>query len=150
MKTKVIWIVHNICDKKTLLNSKKLKRSDYVSTGDKKIYAGGSGRIEIINTGCTTGKLGNKCGGGFGNYVTVAYNIEGINYYVVYAHMKHVNENLAIGDIVNQSTVLGIEGSTGNSTGSHVHIEIRARENTTEALNESYKLANTMLKESRE
>lgn len=48
--------------------------------------------------------------------------------YTLYAHMEAEN-NLFIGQRVNTGDVLGWVGSTGNSTGPHVHFEVRVGRN---------------------
>ncbi|WOO87022.1 M23 family metallopeptidase [Mollicutes bacterium LVI A0039] len=117
------------------------KGVDLVSTTDKKIYAGGKGIVYSLNTGCSNnGYLGNTCGGGYGNYVVIMYNIKGVNYYIVYAHMEQVNSSIDVGSSVDINTFLGLEGSSGSVTGSHVHIDVRARSFTTPSLYESYNL----------
>lgn len=40
--------------------------------------------------------------------------------YLFYGHMSQVN--VSEGDSVNENTILGVEGSTGNVTGSHLHL----------------------------
>lgn len=58
-------------------------------------------------------------GSGYGNYVMIDH---GDGRYTLYAHMttRYVNE----GDIVLQGDVIGIVGSTGVSTGPHIHFEV--------------------------
>ncbi len=57
---------------------------------------------------------------GYGNYVIIDH---GGNNWTVYGHMS----SLAVsqGDWVGQGQVIGYVGSTGNSTGPHLHFEIR-------------------------
>lgn len=57
---------------------------------------------------------------GYGNYVVIEH-ANGLN--TLYGHLNKAN--VKVGDIVTQGTVVGIEGSTGNSTGPHVHFELR-------------------------
>ncbi len=46
-----------------------------------------------------------------------------IDYVTVYAHLGEVL--VEAGDIVGQGQIIGRVGSTGNSTGPHLHFEIR-------------------------
>jgi murein DD-endopeptidase MepM/ murein hydrolase activator NlpD len=57
---------------------------------------------------------------GYGTYVVIAHPD---GFYTLYAHMDSVA--VTAGQVVRQGQVIGIEGSTGNSTGPHVHFEIR-------------------------
>lgn len=55
----------------------------------------------------------------YGNYVVVSH---GSGNTTLYAHMS--SRNVSVGDYVNQGDVLGITGSTGISSGPHLHFEI--------------------------
>ena len=59
-------------------------------------------------------------GGGYGNYVMIDH---GNGYMTVYAHACEVA--CSTGDYVSQGDVIAYCGSTGNSTGPHVHFEVR-------------------------
>ena len=71
--------------------------------------------------------LSSKCGGGYGNYVIVQHN-DGS--YSLYAHMAYNTVTVDIGDSVVQGQLLGKVGSSGSSTGGHLHFEIRVGGNT--------------------
>jgi len=61
--------------------------------------------------------------GGFGNFIMIRHgNLGGDNYYTVYAHNSR--NLVARGDTVVQGQVIALVGSTGNSTGPHIHFEI--------------------------
>lgn len=67
------------------------------------------------------GKYGScGCGGGFGNYVMIDH---GDGRGTVYAHMTHTVVNY--GDSVSAGEIIGYVGSTGDSTGPHLHFEAR-------------------------
>ena len=55
----------------------------------------------------------------YGNYVVVSH---GSGNTTLYAHMS--SRKVEVGQYVNQGAVLGITGSTGSSTGPHLHFEI--------------------------
>lgn len=63
--------------------------------------------------------------GGYGNYVIVNH---GNGYWSLYAHMSKVY--VTVGQTVNKNTIIGHEGSTGLSTGSHLHLEVRKGSNS--------------------
>ena len=60
------------------------------------------------------------CGGG-GNCVKIKHNS---TYETVYAHMKNFARGIREGLRVKQGQVIGYVGSTGNSTGPHLHYEV--------------------------
>lgn len=87
------------------------------------IVATGPGIVINTNTGCPTwGYLGNMCGYGGGNKVQVLYSMNNKLYSLLYAHMQSVN--VRQGQVVTKGQQLGTLGSSGSSTGPHLHHEI--------------------------
>ena len=60
------------------------------------------------------------CGGG-GNCVKIKHNS---TYETIYAHMKNFAQGIKEGSRVKQGQIIGYVGSTGNSTGPHLHYEV--------------------------
>ena len=60
-------------------------------------------------------------GGGYGNYVIIDH---GNGYKTLYAHMLNNTISVKAGDRVGQGQKLGVMGSTGRSTGTHLHFEV--------------------------
>jgi murein DD-endopeptidase MepM/ murein hydrolase activator NlpD len=60
---------------------------------------------------------------GFGHYVVIRHKVYGKNVTSLYAHMKAASK-LRKGQKVTAGTVVGIMGTTGASTGKHLHFEI--------------------------
>lgn len=58
--------------------------------------------------------------GGYGNMIMIDH---GTGYQTLYAHLSVVN--VSCGQGVSQGQVIGLGGSTGNSTGPHLHFELR-------------------------
>lgn len=81
------------------------------------------GIVISVNNSCehNYGKEGScGCGDGFGNYVIISHDG---TYSTIYAHMAHTT--VSVGDYVQQGQKIGIVGSTGWSTGPHLHFEFR-------------------------
>jgi murein DD-endopeptidase MepM/ murein hydrolase activator NlpD len=74
------------------------------------IFASGNGMIE---------KAGLE--GGYGKYIRIKHNN---GYETAYGHMSAFAKGMEIGKRVRQGQVIGFIGSTGQSTGPHVHYEI--------------------------
>ena len=66
-------------------------------------------------------------GGGYGNYVIINH---GNGYSTLYGHMLNNSILVKAGDIVKQGQRIGTMGSTGRSTGTHCHFEIRKDDGT--------------------
>ena len=74
------------------------------------ILAAGNGVIEAIGFN-----------GGYGNYIRIRHNS---TYKTAYAHMSRFAQGLASGSRVRQGQTIGFVGSTGRSTGPHLHYEV--------------------------
>jgi murein DD-endopeptidase MepM/ murein hydrolase activator NlpD len=59
---------------------------------------------------------------GYGNYIII---VHGNGYSTLYGHLSRFNSSMSSGEIIARGDVIGYEGSTGNSTGPHLHFEIR-------------------------
>ena len=62
------------------------------------------------------------CGGG-GNCIKIKHNS---TYETIYAHMKNFAVGIKEGRRVKQGQIIGYVGSTGKSTGPHLHYEVIA------------------------
>ena len=74
------------------------------------ILAAGSGRIEMAGWN-----------GSYGRYIRIRHNN---TYQTAYAHMSGIAKGIYAGAQVDQGQVIGFVGSTGRSTGPHLHYEI--------------------------
>ena len=69
----------------------------------------------------------------YGNYVVVSHS-DGTS--TLYAHM--VRRNCSKGDTVSQGQVIGYVGTTGSSTGNHLHFEVRVNGSRVDPINYLY------------
>lgn len=63
--------------------------------------------------------------GGFGQHALIEHTINGQRVVSVYAHMTGGSSPLVVGQTVEAGDFVGTVGSTGTSTGAHLHFEIR-------------------------
>ncbi|MBL8630758.1 MAG: peptidoglycan DD-metalloendopeptidase family protein [Rhodospirillaceae bacterium] len=59
--------------------------------------------------------------GGYGNYIRIRH---GDGYATAYAHLSRFGKNVQVGRRVKQDEIIGYVGTTGSSTGPHLHYEI--------------------------
>lgn len=83
---------------------------DYAAPRGTAIYASGSGTIEIA-----------RYVNGYGNFIKIRHNSE---YETAYGHMQKFASGMRPGIRVKKGQIIGYVGSTGRSTGPHLHFEI--------------------------
>ena len=101
---------------------------DFAAPVGTPLLAVGNGYILFSSNACPTfGFLGNNCGAPGvnrgGNQVYLVTNIAGKTYLVIYMHLER-DSPIRAGTIVNQGDIIGRNGSSGSSTGPHLHIEV--------------------------
>ena len=87
------------------------------------IYAANSGTVVSSYSSCTHSNSGGNwcnCGGGYGNYVWILHDN---GYETIYGHM--ISTAVSTGQYVSAGQLIGYVGSTGWSTGPHLHFELR-------------------------
>ena len=88
--------------------------TDFAAPGGTPIYAAASGYVQVAGWSS----------GGYGNYVIIYHGkmSDGNTYSTLYAHMRSVATSA--GKYVKQGELIGYVGTTGNSTGNHLHLEV--------------------------
>jgi len=83
---------------------------DFAAPRGTPILAAGSGTVERANRY-----------GGYGNYIRIRHTD---GYKTAYAHLKSFARGVRAGKYVKQDQVIGYVGTTGRSTGPHLHYEV--------------------------
>ena len=83
---------------------------DFAAPRGTPILAAGSGTVERANRY-----------GGYGNYIRIRHSD---GYKTAYAHLKNFARGVKAGAYVKQDQVIGYVGTTGRSTGPHLHYEV--------------------------
>lgn len=86
--------------------------SDIAASGGTPIYAVQGG--VVITSAYATNS--------YGEYIAISH---GNGVVTLYAHMTRGSRKVKEGDVVTQGQVIGLVGSTGKSTGNHLHIELK-------------------------
>ena len=99
--------------------------TDFAAPGGTPIYAAASGYVQVAGWSS----------GGYGNYVIIYHGkmSDGNSYTTLYGHMRSVATSA--GKYVQQGQLIGYVGSTGNSTGNHLHLEVWKGGNKANAVN---------------
>ena len=98
---------------------------DFAAASGTPIYAAASGYVQVAGWSS----------GGYGNYVIIYHGkmSDGNTYSTLYGHMKSVATSA--GKYVKQGELIGYVGTTGNSTGNHLHLEVWQGGNKANAVN---------------
>ena len=83
---------------------------DFAAPTGTPVFAAGDGIIE-------------KAGwnGSYGRYIKIRHTG---TYKTAYAHLSRINKNIRVGKRVSQGKTIGYVGSSGRSTGPHLHYEV--------------------------
>lgn len=90
--------------------TKMHKGMDFAAPSGTPIYAAGDGVIEVAGWN-----------GGFGRYIRIRHNG---TYSTAYAHLSRIDSRVKPGARVRQRQVIGYVGTSGRSTGPHLHYEV--------------------------
>jgi murein DD-endopeptidase MepM/ murein hydrolase activator NlpD len=90
--------------------TKMHKGVDFSAPRNTPVFAAGDGIIEF-----------SRKNGSYGNYIRIRHNSD---YKTSYAHLARFGKNLTEGRRVKQGDIIGYVGTTGRSTGPHLHYEI--------------------------
>jgi murein DD-endopeptidase MepM/ murein hydrolase activator NlpD len=97
-----------------ILGYTKMHRGlDFAAPRGTPIYAAGNGTVVY-----------RARKGAYGNYVRIRHNSE---YSTAYGHMSRFSRNIRRGRRVKQGQIIGYVGTTGRSTGPHLHYEVLNR-----------------------
>ena len=83
---------------------------DFAAPVGTPIVAAGNGTVEVAGTN-----------GAYGNYVRLRHSG---NYQTAYAHLSRFGSGVRMGRTIKQGQIIGYVGTTGLSTGPHLHYEI--------------------------
>lgn len=75
-------------------------------------------KIYATNNGTVVYK---KYDSAYGYYIVVNHNN---GYYTLYSHLSKFAEGISVGTVVSRGQIIGYVGSTGMSTGPHIHFEV--------------------------
>lgn len=90
--------------------TKMHKGLDFAAPTGTPIYAAGDGVVEVAGRN-----------GGYGRYIRIRHNG---TYSTAYAHLSRIDSRVKAGARVQQRQIIGYVGTSGRSTGPHLHYEV--------------------------
>jgi murein DD-endopeptidase MepM/ murein hydrolase activator NlpD len=122
VKSKMGWRIHPVKNEKKHHNG-----TDIIPGNIKgKVYIESAFDGKVMYAGPSKLKKSNGEPDGFGYYVKVSSMINGKWYSHLYAHLEKGSLQVKTGQKITAGTVLGVMGTSGMSTGVHLHWEIWA------------------------
>ena len=95
---------------------------DFASPSETPVYSVCDGIVENVKFNEKQNVI--NIGGGYGNMIKIKCEIEDITYSVIYGHLFPNSTNLKVGDDVKHWQEIASVGTTGYSTGNHLHFEV--------------------------
>jgi murein DD-endopeptidase MepM/ murein hydrolase activator NlpD len=89
------------------------KGTDFETGDGAPIYAVAAGVVTI-----------SEYSGSLGQHVAISHVINGKAFTSIYGHMTAGSQTVKVGDVIQEGEVLGLTGTTGESTGPHLDFEI--------------------------
>ena len=105
---------------------------DFACPAQTPVYAVCDGKVEKVSFRYSTNSI-DKSGGG-GNQITISCDVDDINYKVIYAHLYPDSSTVKEGDMVTQNQKIASVGTTGYSTGNHLHFQVSKDGTTVDGL----------------
>lgn len=106
------WRIHPISGVRKYHDGMDLSNSNREGTI---VYAAANGKVSTVSYDASRG-----------NYIVIHHNINGQKFTSTYLHLKSGSIRVRAGENVTKNTPLAIMGTTGSSTGVHLHFSIAA------------------------
>lgn len=86
---------------------------DYAVIVGTPVYSAQAGRVQVARVDKT----------GYGTHVRIEHQDGTLERLTIYGHLSRLD--VTVGDVIDAHTQIGLSGNTGNSTGPHLHFELR-------------------------
>lgn len=89
------------------------------------VYAVADGVVVQTCNECShDSNVNDTCGWTWGNFILIKHTINGTVYYSRYAHLTQNSLNFSVGQTVSAGQLIAKSGSSGSSSGPHLHLEL--------------------------
>ena len=106
---------------------------DFASPAGTAVYSIGDGIVKTVRFNQSTNEI--DTANGAGNYIEIEYEIEGEIYKVIYGHLYPNSSLVKVGDQVHSWQKIAEVGTTGYSTGNHLHWQVSKNGNKIDGMN---------------
>ena len=97
------------------------------------VYSVGEGTVKTVRFNQSSNSIDTS--NGLGNYIEIDYEIEGKHYRVIYGHLYPNSSKVKVGDQVKSWQEIASVGTTGYSTGNHLHFQVSLNNNKIDGMN---------------
>ena len=115
--------------KKIPIRQETIEICEFFDLNPYKLLSGGSLLLAAADGTVTIANAIDSWGGGYGYHIKISHND---TFDTLYAHCSSIC--VTVGQKVKQGEVIGYVGTTGNSTGNHLHFEVWQNGERTDAL----------------
>ena len=95
---------------------------DFAAPAKTDVYSIGYGTVKTVRFNQLSNVINKD--NGLGNYIEIEYEVEGIKYDVKYGHLYPYSLKVKKGDVVEPHQKIAEVGTTGYSTGNHLHFQV--------------------------
>jgi murein DD-endopeptidase MepM/ murein hydrolase activator NlpD len=95
---------------------------DFAGSPETPIYSVGEGFVKEVRFNQDTNEI--KKDNGAGNYIVIEYEVNDEKVDVLYGHLYPNSSKVKVGDLVEPWQIIASMGTTGYSTGNHLHFEV--------------------------
>lgn len=112
---------------------------DIAAVRGSSVYAVADGVVAQTCNECSHDSvIGDSCGWTWGNFVLIRHTVNGTTYYSRYAHLTQNSLNVSVGQSVSAGQLIAKSGSSGSSSGPHLHLELYEGDRTSDKARHSF------------
>lgn len=106
---------------------------DFASPAGTPVYSVGDGTVSVVRFNQSKNEIDTT--NGAGNYIEIEYEVENEIYKVIYGHLYPNSSLVKVGDQVHTGQKIAEVGTTGYSTGNHLHWQVSKNGNKIDGMN---------------
>lgn len=134
LKFNVAFITSYYGEERIVFNNYNIHEAwDFACPSQTPVYSIGNGTVKTVRFNQESNITDTSNGGG--NYIEILYDIDDVEYLVTYAHLYPGSSKVKEGDKVSSWQHIAGVGTTGYSTGDHLHFQVSVNGKNIDGLN---------------